>query len=109
LTPFSLISFLEAAADEYDQISVLDAVSSRLKHKVTQFGTNLNAWIDDGLSESQIRTAIGKTAKKHLNGWFKDLNSGKRLGDIVIDALGEIQDKPLTTSIEKIESWIYAK
>ncbi len=105
----NLNKFLCAAVDEYDETSVLDAVGSRLGKNVTQYGTAINLWIDNGLSESEIRAAIGKTAKKHLKGWFKDLNRGERLGKIVTDVLDEIPDKPLTKSIKRIESWIYGE
>lgn len=104
-----LIDFLNAAAEEYGDTSVLDAVGKRLGNNVTQYGTDISLWIDNGLSESDIRAAIGQTAKKHLNGWFKDLNSGERLGQIVIKALGEIPGKPIAESIKRIESWIYEK
>lgn len=104
-----LIRFLRAAADEYDEKNVLDAVGNKIGYNVTSFGIDINKWLAAGRLEPQIRTAIGKTAKKHMNGWFKDLNRGERLGGIVINALGEIPDKPLTTSIGQIESWIHAK
>ena len=104
-----LNNVLNAAADEYGDTNIIDAVGNRLGKDVTQYGTDISLWIDSGLSESDIRAAIGQTAKKHSKGWFKDLNTGERLGKIVIEGLDEIPDKPLTESFKRIENWIYGK
>ena len=102
-----LIEFLSAAANEYDETSILDAVSERLGKKITQFGTDIRIWKKSGIDEAEIRAAIGKTAKTHLNGWFKDLNRGEILAKIVTDSLNQIPDKSLNQTIKKIENWIH--
>jgi len=102
-----LQTFIDAAVDEFGEVRVLDAISTKLGTSISALGTDIDNWIDNGNSEESIRTAVGIAAKKTLKGWFKNINSGERLGKIVILALDDINGTPLHKSISQIEGWIY--
>ena len=95
------------AVDEFGEDRVLDAIRTKLGKSISALGTDNNNWIDNGNSEKSIRTAVGIAAKKTLNGWFKNINSGERLGRIVVSALDDINGTSLHKSVSQIESWIY--
>ena len=66
----------------------------------------INDWQLNGIEELTLRKAIGKAAK--LAGWFKDLNSGERLADLVVATLPEIVETPLGIKLQALEEWLYA-
>jgi hypothetical protein len=68
---------------------------------------SLDAWQQSGINENAIRVAIGKAAK--LSGWFKDLNNGERLAELVVGKLPEIIETPLGTKLRALEERLYAR
>jgi hypothetical protein len=104
-----LQKFVNAAIEEFGENRVLDAISTKLGATITSLGPDINKWIGEGYSEENIRSAVGLAAKKTLKGWFKNLNAGERLGEIVVSALNDIKGNPLEKSISQIEGWIYGK
>ena len=105
-----LQNFVNTAVDELGENRVLDAISTKIGTSITSFGTEIQSWINEGLSKEKIRSAVGAAAKTTLNGgWFKNLNAGERLGEIVVSALDGINGTSLQKPISQIESWIYGE
>lgn len=104
-----LQNFVSAAVDELGESRVLDAISTKLGQSIISLGTDIQGWIDEGYSEESIRSVIGVAAKTTLGGWFKNINTGERLGEIVVSALNDISRTPLQKSISQIEGWIYGE
>ncbi len=99
--------FLEIAIDERDEESVLSSISAHLENNLTTCEASISTWLSTlGCTEAKVRSAIGKAAKK--KGWFKDLNAGQRLADIVCSALPEIPDTDLAKKVAAIEEWAHA-
>lgn len=63
-------------------------------------------WQQSGIDEPTLRAAIGNAAK--ASKWFKNLNDGKRLAEIVVEALPAIENTPLGIKLRALEEWIYA-
>jgi hypothetical protein len=104
-----LQTFVNVAVDELGEERVLNAISTKLGTSIISLGTDINTWIENGNSEESIRSAVGIAAKKTLNGWFKNITAGERLGKIVVSALNDISGTPLNKSICQIEGWIYGE
>lgn len=82
--------------------SIIDTILSRLNLKITDIGDNPDNWLQIR-EELEIRKAIGNAAKK--NEWFKRIDYGEELGEIVIKAFPLIPDKNLAIIISEIEDW----
>jgi hypothetical protein len=104
-----LQTFVNVAVDELGEERVLNAISTKLGTSIISLGTDINTWIENGNSEESIRSAVGIADKKTLNGWFKNITAGERLGKIVVSALNDISGTPLNKSICQIEGWIYGE
>jgi hypothetical protein len=105
----ALQDLVNAAIEEHTEQAVLSGISSSLGRPVVGLGSRLDSWVANGSSEAEIRTALGKAAKLAKNGWFKKLDSGETLGRIVFQALPKIPQAPLASSLNLLESWIYAE
>jgi len=82
-------------------------VSVYAVENINDGGTAPEKWIESGNSEEDIRTAVGDAAKNTLNGWFKNITAGQRLGEIVISVLDDISGTSLQQTISQVEGWIY--
>ena len=103
-----LQSFLDVAIDERDEESVLGSISANLEDNLVTYGASITTWLSTlSCTEAEVRSAIGKAAKK--KGWFKDLNAGQRLAQIVAEALPDIPNADLTKKLATLEDWAHAK
>ena len=91
----------------YDEQRVTDAVRARLPGKPQLPNVILDDWRERGLSESDIRRAIGLAA--HAKEWFKDIARGEQLGEIVAAALPTIPKTDLAKTLNRVADWIYAE
>jgi hypothetical protein len=98
---------VNAAVDEFGEDRVLNSIGNKLGTSITALGTDIEKWIESGNSEEDIRTAVGDAAKNTLNGWFKNITAGQRLGEIVISVLDDISGTSLQQTISQVEGWIY--
>jgi len=103
----ALQDFVNAAVDEFGEDRVLNSIGNKLGTSITALGTDIEKWIESGNSEEDIRTAVGDAAKNTLNGWFKNITAGQRLGEIVISVLDDISGTSLQQTISQVEGWIY--
>ncbi len=61
------------------------------------------AWWDL-LDENVLRDAVGKAA--HKNTWFKRIDRGEKLGEIVVKYLHQIPDRDLARKIRMLREWV---
>jgi hypothetical protein len=66
----------------------------------------IDDWQLNGIEEFTFRMVIGKAAK--VAGWFKDLNSGEKLADLIVATLPKIAKTPLGVKLLALEEWLYA-
>jgi hypothetical protein len=103
-----LQSLVDLAAQHFGEQSVTDKIASHLQG--SQF---TSAVIQDWLqhyTEDQIRAAIGRAAKSasaNSKAWFKRIDIGEELGEIVVSALSEIRERDLGKKIADLEGWAY--
>lgn len=70
-------------------------------------GIAIAEWQRNGIEEESLRAAIGNAAK--ISGWFKNLNDGHELAQLVVAALPRISDTALRRQIRALEDWVYAQ
>jgi len=99
-----LEEFVNAAFEHIDEHSVVDQIGQQLDANLHSLGRGVSAWTE-GYPEDKVRAAIGRAANSGR--WFKNLNTGLVLGQIVAAALPDIQDTPLGQSLRKVEAWVY--
>lgn len=70
-------------------------------------GPVIEEWLQNGIGESLLRATIGNAAK--ASEWFKNLNDGKRLAELVVSSLPAISGTPLAMKVAALEQWVYAQ
>ena len=106
--PWDAVKILiDYAIEEKGEISINDLVK-------TQFGNELPInWKDT--ENKEIRISLGKAStlkKEKKNGdfenkaWFKRIDHGEFLGNIICKNLNELQDKKLGQQIQALSNWI---
>jgi len=89
--------------------SIFDPICSKLGRKRSDIGTNLDDWKNRIFNENQIRDAIGLAAKEAKdNKWFKRIDFGEELGNIIIKDWNQISGEDLGLRLLELKSWIYA-
>lgn len=68
---------------------------------------NISEWEELGIDDDSVRKVIGNTAKNY--DWFKNLNDGEILAEIVVPVLQRIENTPLAEDLRTLEKWVYAK
>lgn len=101
----ALQKLVGAAITELGTESVLASISSVLPVNLVPCGFNIDRWVEGSIGEAEVRQAIGTTAKKR--DWFKDLNRGRTLAQIVVEDLANIQGTELAKSLELLEAWVH--
>jgi len=109
--PWQLLQELIKTATEIkSEQSVIDSMKTELAKlggdQAKIVSLNLDDWLSSGIDELIIRSSIGNAAK--VSCWFKNLNEGKLLADLVIKSLSKIPESSLYKNIKKLEDWVYA-
>jgi putative ATP-dependent endonuclease of OLD family len=105
----TLQALLETASEIKSEQSCIDSCKTELEKlgvdatAVTDIA--INNWQRNGIDETILRAAIGNAAK--TSKWFKNLNNGERLAELIIVALPGIADTPLGIKLRELEEWIY--
>lgn len=101
----ALKKVLALAVSLHQEDSVFDKICSLLPLNRARDGTDIDQWLRDGISEEQIRSAIGNSAKD--NKWFKRIDYGEALGEIVARELPHISDTDLAVKISELSRWAH--
>lgn len=86
---------------------IFDRVCGLLNKQRTHIETNLDHWLEIDLTEDQIRKAIGKAAKEQKKGWFKRIDHGEKVGDLVAKHLATMAETDLAIKLQQLNEWIY--
>lgn len=106
----TLQALMEAAIEIKGEHSCIDSCKTELvklgANAAAVTGIAIDDWHRNGIDEPTFRAAIGNAAK--ASKWFKNLNDGERLAELVAKALPGIADTPFGTKLQALEKWIYA-
>lgn len=99
----NLQTLLNWAVAEKGTESVLQSLKSRL-NDITS--VSIPDWQKSGTPLDEIRDTIGAAAAK--KGWFKDIERGRALGQIVRGAWNDIAGTDLRVKLDSVDTWFYA-
>ncbi len=101
---------VQAACALHEEEKILDGIRSSIgelqRGVELHGGKTISEWKQAGVSEANIRTAVGLTAKRQE--WFKDINSGLALGKVVMTWIGHVPNSDLAVKLKTIAEWCYA-
>ena len=101
-----LLMLVFETKDDDGKRSLLQSLADRAKKPdAATVGSNLQLWLQGGLSEPDLRLALGKCSK--ADGWFKNLNDGQLLGKVIGETLPKIPNSSLAKTLNGLEAWIY--
>lgn len=107
----TLQELLNVASETKSKESCIDSCKAELAKlggdTAVATGIDINEWLRKGADERTLRTTIGNAAKSSK--WFKNLNDGERLGNLVAAALPDIAGTPLGAKLKALENWVYAQ
>ena len=90
-----------------DQEAVLSAIHAQLPDGASSLTTPaVMSWVSPTTTMDEIRDAIGKAAKKK---WFKGIEQGERLGELVVGLLPRMSDSDTAKKTTKLESFAYGE
>jgi hypothetical protein len=71
--------------------------------------SQLTSWLAQGVRTADLRTAFGTGAKgtDERKGWFKSIDGGRALGEILVRNLDDMKDSCLWANLKEIENWCY--
>jgi putative ATP-dependent endonuclease of OLD family len=95
-----VIEVLSVAIDERNEQSVRDSIKSRLGGNVALVQGTFHEWRDS----QALREAVGVAAKNGT--WFKRIDTGERLGEIVCRYVEQIPETDLAHKIIALRLWV---
>lgn len=104
-----VVEMVKFAMEEYGEQGVTDAVTRRLGDAPSNLLGSPEDWLDSGIDETVLRTALGKAAKEHKPanrlGWFKRVDLAEELGDIVVRYHDRLAATDLGRKIAALKAW----
>lgn len=97
---------LDLAFELRGAASVLDTISAQLNVRPS-LPPSFSDWKVAGRSRPELRAAIAGAARDSK--WFKNIEFGERLGEIVAQELEAGMESPTATALAEIETWAYDK
>ncbi|ACG74550.1 conserved hypothetical protein [Anaeromyxobacter sp. K] len=97
---------LDLAFELRGAASVLDTISAQLNVRPS-LPPSFSDWKVAGKSKPELRAAIAGAARDSK--WFKNIEFGERLGEIVAQELAAGMEAPTATALAEIETWAYDK
>lgn len=94
------------AMREWGVEGVRDAVGSRLDGFEGSLDEDPTVW-PGGISEDELRTAIGAAAKDHRSGWFKRVDLAEEVAAIVIEHFHQVEDRDLGRKLLAVREWAH--
>ncbi len=92
---------------------VLSAMATKFKCEFNMLSTSIDDWLNLGLSEATIRDllaqASAKTSKedKKSGNWFKIIDAGEKLGDLIYNCWEELKGTDTELKIGQLKEWAY--
>ena len=105
----ALREFLSIAVERYTEATVRESLKKQLVNAIPNGNLQIDTLIASGISEGEVRRAIGKAAKAKGGEWFKDITTGEMLGGVIARNLTEIASSPLAKTLSVLEQWVYAE
>ena len=91
-----------------DQEAVISAIAAQLPVGPVRLETpDVLSWVSSAMPIGAIREAIGKAAKKKK--WFKDIEKGQRLGDLVGEFLPNMEGSDTAAKTAELEAFAYGE
>ncbi len=104
----TLMRMVDLGIEIKGEQSVYESIWSKIGKPKRPAQNNLADWLTSGITEAEIRRAIGEAAKsKGDKGWFKRIDFGEELGKLIIEDLPNLEGKETLKILSQIESWIY--
>ena len=95
-----VLEVLALAVDERSEQSVRDSIKSRLGNDVALIQGAFHEWRDS----EPLRQAISLAAKN--TNWFKRIDTGQRLGDVICRHMEAIAETDLGRKITALRLWV---
>ena len=90
-----------------DEQAVLSAIKAQLPNEGGPIvGTDPRSWVAQARTMETIRGAIGKAAKKK---WFKTIDNGEQLGELVAELLPKMGGSDIAAKTSELESFAYGE
>ena len=91
---------------------IRDAVAQRAELKPSALPGDPFGWLNDQITEAELRRAIAVSARKHKpagsrEGWFKRVDLAEELAGIVIDHWETLKGKDLRLKLEQLQAWAH--
>jgi hypothetical protein len=85
-----------------------DSMKARINAECHVTGLNqiTDLTFPSSLSTPAFRRALGKASKNEKRPWFKDIDRGERLAELISPCLDKISSTPLALTISDIRKWI---
>lgn len=104
-----LLQMLDFVLEGRDEETVMDTIHSFLKCDRKSMTRDMTTWLTNGASWDAIRTAFGSAAKSKNAAWFKRIDFGESLGEMLSEAVGGIPDSDIATKLREVEQWAYGQ
>jgi hypothetical protein len=88
--------------------SVRDAIFLGLEQNSSDAGFDPDQWIASGIENERLRRVFAVASVRDSNRWFKQVEAGQKLGQVIGEAIPQIQESDLARRLRELETWIYA-
>lgn len=106
----ALQKLVEIGCEQRGEAAVKQCLEGNLGQSavgMTLNGLDFRQWLEAGIGDDDLRQAIAKCSTIKGREWFKRIDLGEALGEIVADALPEIPGTDLQSKIQTLETWIH--
>lgn len=99
---------VDVAIEERTKQGIRQSLLSKLQQDVDPpKGLKLADWVDSGVDEQELRGAISEAATVEKKEWFKRIDLGEALGEIIGSFWDEIANTDLHEKISMIRNWAH--
>jgi putative ATP-dependent endonuclease of OLD family len=98
-----IIKILEVMAEDLGKIHLYRKVISELGLNSFKSPKDIGSWLEE-VDDDEFRDALGKLSSSDK--WFKRIDSGKVLGEIVASYLYDMEETKLYQTVDQLRDWI---
>jgi putative ATP-dependent endonuclease of OLD family len=98
--------FVNLAIEIKGEQAILSATAAKLKCLPAQITQSVDDWLKAGFTQEVIRGSLSQAAKS--GGWFKMIDPGELLGNLVYSCLAEIKGTDTEVKLGQLKEWVYA-